>query len=92
MVFFEETKYFLLFFLIFFISVISFYYYKYNDIFCNNQINLPFFQKKRDQKELLISEWYKRTFIPEYIKIKLWNSCYPIKDNSFMEYERNFST
>lgn len=82
MFFFEETKYFLL-FLIFFISVVSFWYYKYNDIFCNNQINLQlFFKKKRDQKELLISEGYKE-LIPVYKNNYYGIVGCLIKDNSF---------
>ena len=57
-----------------------------------NKSTTFFSKKKRDQKELLISVGYKRTFIPIYK-----NNYYGIfvslyKDNSFMEYERNFST
>lgn len=40
------------------------------------------FQKKRDQKELLISVWYKR-ILYQYIKITIMEYLLPYKDNRF---------
>lgn len=52
-----------------------------------------FSKKKRDQKELLISERYKRTFIPEYSCLSSKKMDYNIiYKNKIMEYERNLST